>query len=189
MNWTAQEGGYILKSMSHYRHQKYWQRFLLPGESIVLCFGVSGSYLILFWMIPAIVMTALAVYAGFINVMLGFLLGIVAVSVYLPILYRRYFLHYAITDRRVMTRVGLLHKTFVTADLPSVTDVTIIESFLERILTGTGMVGINTAGSNHIELHFDHVNRPFALRKEIYRNQYKVIEERKLVSLQKGGYN
>ncbi|KKT92899.1 MAG: hypothetical protein UW94_C0011G0011 [Parcubacteria group bacterium GW2011_GWA2_45_14] len=135
------------------------------------------------------VMTALAIYSVFINVILGFLLGIVAVSVYLPILYRRYFVHYAITDRRVMTREGLLHKTFVTADLPSVTDVTIDESFLERVLTGTGIVGINTAGSNRVELHFDHVKRPFALRKEIYRNQYKVIEERKLMSLQKNGYS
>jgi membrane protein YdbS with pleckstrin-like domain len=175
--------------MSHYRHQKYWQRFLLPGESIVFCFGVSGAYLILFWMIPAMVMTALAIYSVFINLILGFLLGIVAVSVYLPVLYRRYFVHYAITDRRVMTREGLLHKTFVTADLPSVTDVTIDESFLERVLTGTGIVGINTAGSNRVELHFDHVKRPFALRKEIYRNQYKVIEERKLMSLQKDGYS
>lgn len=137
---------------------------------------------------PAIVISALAIYSASINLLLGFLLGLVAISVFLPILYQKYFIHYAITDHRVMTREGLLHKIFVTADLPSVTDITINESFLERILTRTGVVGINTAGSNHVELHFDHVKRPFALRKEIYRNQYKIIEERKLMSLQKDGY-
>lgn len=189
MDWTEQADGYILMIMSHYRHEKYWQRVLLPGESIVFCFGVSGLYLILFWMIPAMVMSAMAVYSLFINVILGFLLGIVAVIMYIPVIYQRYFVHYVITDHRVMTTVGILHKTFVTADLPSVTDVTIDESFLERVLTQTGVVGINTAGSNLMEVHFNHVKRPFALRKEIYRNQYRVIEERKLMSLQKDGYS
>lgn len=123
----------------------------------------------------------------FINGLIGLLLVLVAAAAFVPVLYQRYFVHYAITDRRVMTREGLLHKTFITADLPSVTDVTIDESFLERVFTRTGVVGINTAGSNHVELHFDHVIKPFLLRKEIYRNQYKVVEESKLMSLQKSG--
>ena len=156
---------------------------------MIFCFGVSSAYLTIFWLLPAVTMTVIAGYAATINIMLWLLLSLVAAAVYLPIIYQRYFIHYAITDRRVMTREGLLHKTFVTADLPSVTDITINESFLERIFTRTGVIGINTAGSNHVELHFDHVKRPFVLRKEIYRNQYKVIEERKLASLQKGGFN
>jgi len=133
------------------------------------------------------VLLAIAVYLGLINLVLGFLIGLVVLSTLVPAIYLRYFVHYAITDHRVMTREGILHKKFVTADLPSVTDVTIHESFLERVLTRSGVVGINTAGSHFIEVHFRHIRKPFLIRKDIYKHQYKAVEEQKLDVLQKNG--
>ena len=157
--------------MSHRKHHKYWKRFLLPNENIIYMFGVSRSYIVIFWMVPAMALFALMIYLGLINIILGFLVALAVLSMSVPIIYLLYFVHYAVTDQRVMTREGILHKRFVTADLPSVTDITVNEVFFERLLTRTGDIGVNTAGSDFVELHFRHIKKPFIIRRDIYERQ------------------
>lgn len=157
--------------MNHKKHKKYWERFMLPDENIIHLFGVSGRYIFVFWGIPAVALFILMIFMGSINIILGLLMALVVVSVSLPIIYLWYFVHYAITDQRVMTREGILHKEFITADLPSVTDITVNETFFERLLTRTGEIGVNTAGSDFVELHFRHIRKPLLIRGDIYKHQ------------------
>lgn len=152
------------------RHERYWGKFLLPGERAIHTFGVSGAYIVLFWVVPFLAMLLAAVVMMFVNVLLGALFIIPSLSLLLPAFYSQFFVHYAITDRRVMEREGVLHKRFVTVDLASITDVLIHEPFLERFITRTGTISVNTAGSPGSELTYRHVRRPFDVKQDIYRH-------------------
>lgn len=121
--------------MGHTRHDKYWQRFVLPGEKIVHTFGVSRLYVFIFWVVPSLVALILAGVMVSTNILASVLLFFVGVVFLVPAIYLRYFVHYVVTDRRVMTRAGILHKRFITVDLVSVTDLRVYESFFERLLT------------------------------------------------------
>lgn len=94
-----------------------------------------------------------------------------------PALYLTYFVHYAVTDKRTMTREGILNKHFVTVDYRSITDVAVRETILERIFTRTGTIDVNTAGGHHVELKLRHVARPMALRGDIYKHLHKATEQ------------
>ena len=155
--------------MGHERHARYWQRFLLPGEKVIHTFGVSGLYIAVFWGGPLLLALVSAVVVGVSSPVLGGLLLVVVATSLIPILYLLYFVHYAITDRRVMSREGIFHKRFVTVGLRSVTDVMVREPFLQRLITRTGTIGINTAGSPGVELYYRHVRHPFERRKDIYK--------------------
>ncbi len=160
----------MLYGMGHKRHERYWQRFLLPGESVIHTFGVSGVYVFLFWVLPMLLLLGGAVMIGLSNIVLGVMLVVPVLGLLVPALYLTYFVHYAITDRRTMMREGILNKHFVTVDYRSITDVTVRESLLERIFTRTGSIGVNTAGSNRVELGLRHVARPMAIKADIYKH-------------------
>lgn len=157
--------------MPHPRHTSYWQRFLLPGERLIHAFSVSGAYVFVFWGLPVLALGAAAIAATTLSGPMAALLFIGALGLLLPITYQLFFIHYAITDRRVLAREGILRKRLVTVELRSITDITVQESLLERLITKTGTIGLNTAGSPQIELYFHHVRRPINLRQDIYHHQ------------------
>lgn len=111
------------------------------------------------------------------NALLGAFLFFIALTLLIPALYLAYFVHYAITDRRIMSREGILHKHFVTVQYRSVTDVTVRESMLERIFTRTGSLGVNTAGSHHVELKLRHIARPLAVKADIYKHLHEMTRQ------------
>lgn len=156
--------------MASERHVKYWQRFLLPNEQLLHAFGVSGAYIFVFWGVPLLALLGAALAGAASSVPAAALLVIGALGLLMPILYLLFFIHYAITDRRVLAREGVLHKHFVTVELRSITDVTVRESLLERLFTKTGTIGVNTAGSPQIELFYHHVSRPHQLRQDVYHH-------------------
>jgi uncharacterized membrane protein YdbT with pleckstrin-like domain len=160
--------------MSHRKHRHYWKRFLLPNETLVHTFGISGRYIFIFWIVPAMVVFAIATYTILANPFLGGLVFVVALGMLLPPFFMGFFVHYAITDVRVVSRRGIFHKYYVTADLHAVTDVTIFEPFLERLFTNSGIVGVNTAGSDSIEVVFQHVSKPYEIRQDIYKHLQRV---------------
>jgi len=126
--------------MGHSRHTRYWQRFLLPGERAIHTFGVSGLYVTFFWGGPLLLALSLAAVIGVSNALLGVLLLVLVAFALVPIVYLLFFVHYAITDRRVMSREGIFHKRFITVDLRSITDALVQEPFLERLLSRSGAI-------------------------------------------------
>jgi uncharacterized membrane protein YdbT with pleckstrin-like domain len=161
--------------MSHPRHRLYWRKYLLPDERSIHTFGVSGLYITMFWIVPMLLVFIAAGAVALFNPLLGLLLTIPALGLLIPTLYQLFFIHYAITDQRMMEREGIFHKRFITVDFGSVTDVFIHEPFLERLLTGTGTLGVNTAGGPRMELIFNHVRRPYKLRNDIYHHLQEAI--------------
>lgn len=163
------------------RHQRYWRRFLLPDERLIHAFGVGGSYVFVFWVMPLIFIVFVAGVVGVAsNPALGALFLIAAAGFLMPILYLLFFIHYAVTSKRVLFREGVLQKRYVTIDMQSITDISVRESFFERLLTHTGTIGINTAGSPGIELRYKHVKHPFQFREDVYKH----LEEAKQAKAQ-----
>jgi uncharacterized membrane protein YdbT with pleckstrin-like domain len=79
---------------------------------------------------------------------------------------RRYFTQYMITDKRIAIRQGVLAKREQTAHIDRLQNVTINQTFLDRLF-GVGMVDFDTAGSDTAELKFYGIDDPQALRDRI----------------------
>jgi uncharacterized membrane protein YdbT with pleckstrin-like domain len=165
--------------MGHKKHGRYWKRFLLPNEKPIHMFGVSGAYIFLFWVVPALAVLVLAFYVGIFYTYIGLMFAVPALAMLLPAMYMAYFVHYIVTDQRVMSREGFLYKKFVTVSLSSITDMQVHESLLERMITRTGTIGVNTAGSPRIELFFHHVDRPLDRREDIIKHS-QLLEEKQV---------
>ncbi|HLD25943.1 MAG TPA: PH domain-containing protein [Candidatus Andersenbacteria bacterium] len=156
--------------MAKGRYVRYWRRFLLPDEQLIHAFGVGGAYVFVFWIAPMLATLLLGGVVGIANILLGSMFLIATAGFLLPILYLLFFIHYAVTNKRVVVREGVLQKRYITVDMKSITDISVRESFLERLLTHTGTIGINTAGSPGIELRLKHVRHPFQFREDVYRH-------------------
>ncbi len=157
--------------MSHRQHDRYWRRYITPNEQIIHCFGVSRWYIFVFWFVPFLIVADIAWYLTSFSLILASFLAVTSLGALFPAIYLAYFVHYAITDQRVMTREGFLNTRFVTAGLPQITDITVKEYLLERIFTRTGVIGVNTAGTNYVEIYFRHIAKPNKLREDIFYHQ------------------
>lgn len=156
--------------MSHQRHQHYWQRFLLPDEQVLHTFGVSRLYLVLFFLVPALVVLGVGVGVTLTTGILGALFLLAGFGMFMPLIFMWFFVHYAVTDRRILSRSGILGKYMVSVDFSTITDIAIREPFWERILTGSGTIEINTAGSHDVELVMQHVAAPHDRRHDVYKH-------------------
>jgi len=161
----------LIGNMADDKNLEYWSRFLLAKEEVIHDFGVSRWYITIFFLLPSILLMAVAIFS-FLNeyLIVCLLLAFIALVFFVPAIYLAYFVHYVVTSQRVISREGIFHKKFIAVDLPSITDVTISEAFLERLITKSGIIGLNTAGSHHIELSLRHISRPFNRRKDIYKH-------------------
>lgn len=74
---------------------------------------------------------------------------------------------YALTDKRILIHRGWLSTSAVSIDYQNITDVLIQEPFIERLLTKTGHLAINTAGSGAKEVVLMHITTPYEVRKKI----------------------
>lgn len=153
----------------------HWQRFLLPEERLVHTFGISRTYLTMFFFVPAAGVLAFGIALSAIGELVGSLFLLAGVGMLLPAFFMWFFVHYAITDRRVMSREGILSKHSVSVDLATITDLVIREPFLERLLTRSGTIGVNTAGSPRVELLFRHVANPFDRKQDLYKHLQTVV--------------
>jgi len=73
---------------------------------------------------------------------------------------------YAITNRRVYSKIGLISRSVHDAPLERVTDATLRQSFFGRLLN-FGTVGINTAGMGGYEIVFAGVSNPVDVRLKV----------------------
>ena len=73
---------------------------------------------------------------------------------------------YAITNRRVYSKTGIISRIVHDAPLEKVTDATFYQSFLGRLLN-FGTVSINTAGMGGYEVNFVGVSDPVKVRAKV----------------------
>ncbi len=103
--------------------------------------------------------------AGAIWIGLGILgLYLVAVGVYLQLAYK-----YFLTNQRVIETVGLFAQRTASSEYGQINDIVVRQDFINRLLLGTGTIGISTPGTAVEEYQLINVDRPVA-RRELIRD-------------------
>jgi membrane protein YdbS with pleckstrin-like domain len=158
--------------------QRFWQQLLLPDERVLHTFGRSRVFLIMYWFLPAIAAAYAAWYFYWhVSEAIAWLLVMTAVILLGSMAYQWLFIHYCVTNRRVMGREGMLWKKLTVVDLRQITDITVSEPFFERLVSRSGTVAVNTAGHHGIELYLSHIPRPFKKKVDLYRHIHKMIKQ------------
>ncbi len=137
--------------------ENQYKKFLAPGEKVIKVFGYAKSQFIwdIIWGVLLIPV---------------FLIGFVLIALSL---YRKITLKYLITDKRVIFKKGLIGQSTVSADYSRITDVTVEQGILGRILLHTGTIHLNTAGGDVKELELKWIQNPFETKDVIYEYLHK----------------
>lgn len=74
---------------------------------------------------------------------------------------------YAFTNKRVLVHRGWLNTQLISIDYDKITDISVAEPFLNKIITKTGNLFINTAGTSHHEVMLEHIEEPYEKKKKL----------------------
>ncbi len=137
-----------------------WQKVLSEKEKVLYEFSVSGNYS----------KTYLIIW-GVISVPLLFIFGLGLITFIVALIYYGFYLKksnaYAFTNKRILVHKGLLSTNTISVDYNKITDVTISEKFFDKILTKTGSLFINTAGTTFQEIVLTHIDKPYQVKKKL----------------------
>jgi len=141
-------------------HQKIWDKILSSNEKVEFSFSIGNSYrkfyLILWAIICAPLLFAfgmgIIVYA-FVYFYYGFYLKVANV--------------YAFTNKRVLIHRGWLSTQTNSIAYDKITDIVVSENFVDRVLTKTGGIALNTAGTSHYEGSLRFIENPYQIKKKL----------------------
>jgi len=139
-------------------HQKIWDKVLGKDEVVKHSFSIGDRYIkfnLIIW--------------GVICLPLLFVFGLGLVIFLILLFYYGFYLRvanvYAFTNKRVLIHTGWLSTHTTSVDYPKITDVRVQEPFFDKLLTHTGNIGINTAGSGNLEVILKHIEKPYETKK------------------------
>jgi membrane protein YdbS with pleckstrin-like domain len=140
--------------------QEIWQKTLSPNEVIKYDFTIGERYRKL-CMIEWIVIGLLFMFFPPLGIF------IILLSVFLFGWYLKKANVYAFTNKRVLIHRGWLNTELVSIDYGKITDVTVKEKFLDRLVFKTGQISINTAGTTFTEVVLNHLEKPYEIKKKL----------------------
>lgn len=152
--------------------EEKYQKFLAPGEKVIKVFEYANAELIWDFVWGFLPVLVVALFAGFneTSVRIGLLIGLYFI---LSGLYKKLTLKYLVTDKRVVLKKGLIGQSTVSTDYSKVTDVTVKQGVLGRLLLHTGTIIVNTAGTDLDEVELKWVQDPFEAKNVIYDRLHK----------------
>ena len=140
-------------------YEQIWQKTLGKDEEVKYEFSIGNKYrrfVLIMWTI--------------ISVPLVFVFGLGVVT-FLIALFVWYYMKvanaYAFTNKRVLVHTGWLSTKTVSINYDKITDVTVRENFVDRVLTKSGMLFINTAGTTGQEVALKHIDTPYEVKKKL----------------------
>jgi uncharacterized membrane protein YdbT with pleckstrin-like domain len=74
---------------------------------------------------------------------------------------------YAFTNRRVLIHRGWLSTHLLSIDYLKITDVSVREPLMDRLLTKSGHLSINTAGTSRTEVVLKNIDHPYETKKQL----------------------
>lgn len=134
-----------------------YKKFLAPNEKIVKVFDYANSQFIWDLVIGTLLIPVL--FFGLIWILIA--------------IYRKLTIRYLVTDRRVIVKKGLIGQSTVSADYSKITDVTVQQGILGRLILHTGIIVVNTAGTDLGEVTIKWVEDPFKAKDVIYGQIHK----------------
>lgn len=147
-------------------YEKIWKKTLNPNEQVEYEFSVGKKYRIFF--------ATLGCLGGMVLLFTpGYYVGILvaAISVFYFWFYQKWANAYAFTNKRIVAYRGWLSTDLISIDYDKITDVTVEEPILDKLLTHTGNLIVNTAGVGFPELKqnqkFEHIENPYEAKKKL----------------------
>jgi uncharacterized membrane protein YdbT with pleckstrin-like domain len=138
-----------------------WAKVLREDEKVDYEFSIGKKYRML-----GLISVG---FIGLIMMLVNPTFGIIIISI--ALFYFGYYLKvanaYAFTDKRVLIHRGWLSTNTISIEYSKITDVSVQEPFLERLITSTGNLAINTAGSGVKEVVLKHITTPYEVRKKL----------------------
>jgi uncharacterized membrane protein YdbT with pleckstrin-like domain len=142
-------------------YEQVWKKVLRADEVVKHEFSIGKRYrtfnMIVWGLVALLFMTGSIGFGVFLFLLVLFYFGF----------YLRVANAYALTDKRILIHRGWLSTSAVSVEYTNITDVTIQEPFIERLLTKTGNLLINTAGTGAKEVTLTHITAPYEVRKKI----------------------
>jgi hypothetical protein len=154
-----------IKSVNTYRSMKYastWAKTLNSDEKVQYEFSVADKYRYVY-LVVLLILGGILFFTPLITIALPYS---VVVAFYFGF-YLKVANAYALTDRRILIHRGWLSTHTISVEYNKITDVTVIEPFLEKLITQTGHLAVNTAGSGGNEIILKHIEHPYELKKRI----------------------
>lgn len=147
---SDREHNLILSTM---KYEKVWRKVLADDETVQYEFSIGDKYR-RFRMILWVLVTVWFVFPiPFVLFYFGYYLRVANA--------------YAFTNRRVLAHRGWLSTDMLSVDYAKITDVRVVEPFLDRIFTKTGNITINTAGPTSDQITLMHVQAPYDIKKRL----------------------
>jgi len=141
-------------------YEKIWKKTLGTDEKIEFEFSIGGRYIKFGLIVWAIISLPLLFAAG-----LGIFTFLIALFYYG--FYLKVANAYALTNKRVLIHRGWLSTNTTSIDYSKITDVNVQEPFFDRIITHTGHIAINTAGTTLHEVILKHIEAPYEIKKKL----------------------
>jgi len=140
------------------KYQRIWDKVLSNGEEVKYEFSISDKYL-KFLLVTGILLS--------IPFMFVFGIGFLLLGFYLfyCLYYAKVANAYAFTNKRILIHRGWLNTSLVSVDYHKITDVFVIENFLDRIFYKSGHLAINTAGTDNHEIILKNIATPYEIKK------------------------
>jgi uncharacterized membrane protein YdbT with pleckstrin-like domain len=140
--------------------EKVWEKILSTGEEVKYEFSIGEKYIRTYLIVWAVICFPFVFMGG------------AGLFVYAFIFcYLKFYLPkaniYGFTNKRILVHTGWLSTNMTSVDYDKITDVYVKESFLDKLLTHTGQISINTAGSNGKEIVLSHINAPYEVKKKL----------------------
>jgi uncharacterized membrane protein YdbT with pleckstrin-like domain len=147
------------------KYEKIWEKTLSSDEKVEVEFSIGDRYRkfgIVGW--------------GIVDLLLLFVVGssifiFLVIHFFIVLFYNGYYLKvanaYAFTNKRVLIHRGWLSTHTISVDYSKITDVHITEPFFDKIITHTGNIAINTAGTTIDQIMLRHIKSPYEIKKQL----------------------
>jgi|SRR3989339_687948 len=141
-------------------HQKIWDKILSDNEKVEFSFSIGNSYRKFYLIMWAIICVPLLFVFG------------AGLILYAPIyFYYVFYLKvanvYAFTNKRVLIHRGWLSTQTNSISYDKITDIIVRENFVDKVLTKTGSIALNTAGTSHYEGSLRFIENPYQVKKKL----------------------
>lgn len=150
----------LINSKKIMKYKKIWDKTLGKNEDVEFEFSIGNRYRKVCLIIWAIISFPFLFLFGFGIII--FLLVLFYYGFYLKVANI-----YAFTNKRVLIHKGWLSTSMVSIDYSKITDVYIKESFFDKLITHTGSIAINTAGTAVHEVVLRYVESPYEIKKKL----------------------
>lgn len=135
------------------RYLYIWERTLNPNEKVLYENNISSKYTIFLMLVLLILFAIFIIPVPFI--------------LFYCLYYTKVSFAYCFTNKRILIHKGWLSRKLISIEYPKITDVHVIEPFIDRVILGSGDVIINTAGTNTYEVILENVDNPNEVKKKL----------------------